>query len=51
LVFFFLISGEDWEIKWELRISIPALEEGSGLVQWVRVSVRHPKKSLGFSVG
>jgi hypothetical protein len=25
---FFQISGEDWEIKWELRISIPALRKG-----------------------
>jgi hypothetical protein len=49
--YFFQISGEDWEIQWELRISIPALEEGSSLAQRVRVSVRCPKKSAGFSVG
>jgi hypothetical protein len=32
LFFFFQISREDWEIKWELRINIPALEEGLSLV-------------------
>ena len=46
---FFLMSGDDWEIKWMLRTMVPSAEVESNTVYFCRASINLARNCAGFS--